>query len=83
MGPFAFSFTVRQLVRFWSDLLQDRINCVVIVEKFTPLLLKAILSCPEKKTVVFQEPLLVFPRKDNGEGRLLYSLQDKLFLNCT
>lgn len=50
MGPFAFSFTVRQLVRFWSDLLQDGINCVAIVEKFTPLLLKAILSCPEKKT---------------------------------
>lgn len=74
MGPFAFSFTVRQLVRFWSDLLQDGINCVAIVEKFTPLLLKAILSCPEKKTktVAFQEPLLVFPRKDNGESRLLY-----------
>lgn len=48
--------------------MQGEINCVAIVEKPKYVLVKVVMSCPEKNAMI-QEPLMVLPSQDNGEGR--------------
>lgn len=48
--------------------MQGEINCVAVIEKPKPVLVKVIMSCPQKVAMT-QESLRMLPRQDNGEDR--------------
>lgn len=62
--------------------MQVEINCVAVVEKTKSVLVKVIMSHPEKIAMT-QDPLMVLPRQVNGEGRLLYLPHCRISLSCS